>query len=631
MPIGLTTWLSQRARHFAALAALALLSGATVDAAEDGVTTHYGYAVFGELKYGPDFDHFDYVDPDAPKGGIFRYAQTSTFDSLNIISLLTTPPPILTFMSDTLMEQSRDEPASFYCHVCRTISWPEDFAWVEFELRPEARFGDGHAMGVEDVLFTFEVSKGISTPLFHRVSQIVERVEQTGPHSVRLYFKVPNLPTNPAVVVQMPIMPKHFYGKLDLDKPLLEAPPANGPYEVARFDQGRFIELRRVENYWARDLPVSKGRYNFDVIRHDYYRDASLLNEAFAAGQIDLRLETNTANLRQQSRLPAFRSGDIVRTEIAYENGAVYNSVTINSRRPFLSNPRVREALVLGYDYEFLKSTILGGNFGRLTSNFANSPFEATGLPGPAELEILDPFRDDLPAEVFTTPPQVPVGGSWDNRRQNLLKARELLLEEGYRVANGRLRDPSTGEPVVLRLVTSVPQNFGLAAPFIDSMRRLGIEVRFRSMDVAQLRLAAGNGDFDLMIFPAVFVPSTAPGVGMTLIWGSGSASAENTMNYTGVDDPVIDAALQSLVTAPDRETVVASMRVLDRVERWLHYSIPLNHSYPTPVGRLPITYWNKFGMPAKSEAYNFPYYSLESWWYDPAKAATIRHGAQAS
>jgi microcin C transport system substrate-binding protein len=621
----------KRLRQVAALGALACLSGASVDAAGDGVTTSHGYAVFGELKYGPDFTHFDYVDPEAPKGGTYRYAQTGTFDSLNMTSLLTTAPSILTFMADSLLEQSRDEPASFYCHVCRTVSWPEDLAWVEFELHPEARFGDGRPMTVEDVLFGLEIAEGIAVPAFTRVLQTVERAEQTGPRSVRFYFKLPNNPTNPTVIGQMPIMPKHFYGKLDLTKPLLSRPVANGPYEVVRFDQGRFVELRRVEDYWAKDLPASKGRFNFDVLRHDFYRDASLLNEAFAAGLIDLRLETNTANLRQQSRLPAFRSGDIVREEIPYANSAVYNSMTFNLRQPFLSNRQVRKALVLAYDYEFVRRVVLGGDYGRLESYFPNTEFTATGLPGPGELELLEEFRDQLPGELFTRTPTVPVGGSWTNMRANLVEARELLRQQGYRVVDGRLVDPESGQPVILRLVAYSPQVFGIAAPFIDSMERLGIEVRFRSVDAAQLRQLQRGHDFDLMLYPAAFSTITTPGVGLLLLWSSDYAEAPAGLNYSGIADPAIDHALTTMINAPDRQTVVDSLRAIDRVARWQYYSIPLNHSYPTDVGKMPVTYWNKFGRPLTEQAYNFPFYSVETWWYDPAKAATIRHGAQAS
>ena len=248
---------------------------------------------------------------------------------------------------------------------------------------------------------------------------------------------------------------------------------ANGPYRVSRFDQGHFVELTRVKDYWARDLAVAKGRFNFDLLRHDYYRDANLLDQAFATGLDDLRLETNTGNVRQLLRLPAYEAGDIQRVELPYANGAIYNSLTLNARKPFLRDRRVRQALVLAYDYEFVKRTVLGGGYGRLVTYFPNSDFEARGLPDKGELAILERHRSALPPELFDTAPTVPVGGDWQAMRRNLLEARRLLLQQGYQVRDGRLIDPHTGDPVVLRMLAYSPQVYALAVPFIDGLKRL--------------------------------------------------------------------------------------------------------------------------------------------------------------
>lgn len=612
-----------------ALAMAATGSAAPEAARDSGVHVSHGYAVYGDLKYGADFRHFDYVDPAAPKGGEYRHAQTGSFDSLNMVSLLGTPPErTLTPVFDTLLQQSLDEPASFYCLLCRSITLPDDRSWAEFEIDPDARWHDGQPVTADDVIFTYQVAQGITMPLFSRVPQITERVVKVDERRVRFHFNMVDNPTPPIVVGMMPIVPKHIYEGTDLSQPSLAIPVGSGPYRVGRVSPGRFVVLERVPDYWAADKPINVGRWNFDTMRMNFYRDLSLQNEAFIAGLYDLRLEMDAKNVRQQARSSAFQSGEIRREVLPYDNGTLYNSITFNTRRPLLTDRTLRQAMILAYDFEWTRRIILGGDFGRTTSNFPNSEYEAAGLPDAGELEILEPWRDILPPEVFTREPWLPEGGGRGAMRANLLAARDLLRDAGYTIRNRRLIAPGTGQPVELELLAYSPLLYANVAQFIDAMGRLGIRVNFRSVDAAQMTLLMGNYDYDLLLARPQYIPTNAPGVGLALQWGSAAADQPNQLNWAGVKNPAIDAALTDLITATDRETVVSAVKAIDRVARWEFYSIPMQHSYPTPVGKLPMAYWDKFGRPDRDPTYNFPYRTLDTWWYDPAKAAQLTHGA---
>ena len=621
--------LPQRLRMVALALALALLGpkAAALTAAQPGVTTSYGYAVFGELKYGPGFEHFDYVNPDAPKGGAYRSAELNTFDSLNQVPLIGIFPTSVMLLSDTLMRQSRDEPAGYYCLICKTVSWPADKSWAEFELDPRAKFQDGHPITVDDVLFSLELGKGLALPAFVRPAQTIARAERTGTNKVKFHFTMKDNPTLLTVIGLMPVLPRHWYAGRDPFKPSLDIPVLAGPYKIDSVNPGRTIVWRRDADYWAKDHPLNKGRFNFDTVRIDFYRDQQMMNEAFRVGLIDLRLDRSATELRAERNLAAVRGGEIKRIEIPYENAAFYNAVTFNARRPFLSDERVRKALLLAYDYEWVKDTILAGDYGRTISNFVNSDFEASGLPSRDELEILDRHRDTLPPELFTQAPWVPTGGDRKKMRANLLEARDLLRAAGYRVADVRLVDPRTRRPVSLDLVAYSPLLLNQMSLFIRNARKLGIEIRFRAVDAAQMRHLQRTYNYDLVYYRTVFAPLPTPSAGMAQIWTSQSAETPGQLNYPGASDPALDDAIATMIAATDRATVVGAMRAVDRVARWRYYSIPLAHAYPTPVGTLPISYWDKFGRPGKEPTWQFAYYSADTWWYDPARAARLTQG----
>jgi microcin C transport system substrate-binding protein len=616
-------------RSLLLLAVLALLGPALpAISAEAGVTTSYGYAAFGKLKYGPDFQHFDYVNPNAPKGGSFRYAtQGASFDSLNQIALLGTIAPVLLYETDTLLKQSRDEPASFYCLLCTSLTWPADHAWAEFELDPRARFDDGTPVTPEDVIYSANLGKGLSLPAFTRVVQSMKSIEKTGPHRVRIDFTIKRNPTLLTVIGLMPIVPKHYWEKRDPFKPSMEIPVGIGPYKLVRANAGHSIVFKRDPNYWAIDHPVNRGRFNFDEVRNDFYRDASLLNEAFRVGLSDLRLDNNASDIRHEAGLPAFRDGNIRRERLRYENPAVFNRLELNARRKFLSDVRVRKALLLAYDFEWVRRVVLGGDYGRLDSYLPNSDFAASGLPTPGELAILDKHRATLPPAIFTQAPWLPTGGSRAQMRANLLQARDLLAQAGYRVVGGKLVDPQTHQLVRLNLIAYSPLLYNQVALFIRNAAKLGIEIDFRAVDAAQMRQISRNYDFDILYYREVFAPLPTPGAGLLQLYTSKAADTPNQFNRAGIKDPTIDDAMGLMMKASDRQAAVDALRVVDRVLRFNYYGIPLAHSYPAPVGYLSLSYWDKFGRPAVEQTWNFPYWDADTWWYDRARAAHLSHG----
>lgn len=597
----------------------------TVDA--QGVTCSHGYAVFGTLKYGPDFKHFDYVNPDAPKGGTYRYAmQQSSFDTVSQYSLLGVFPLSLMYIHDTLMRASQDEPASRYGLIADRVCYPKDLSWFDFHLDPRARWNDGVPITVDDVLFTVKTAKSTIGVTFRRVDEAVERAEQVGPRTVRFHLKQKNNPTLPTVVTDLQLLPKHYYETRDVTAATLEPPVNSGPYRIGRVSAGRWMEFVRVKDYWGADLPVNRGRYNFDVIRHDFYRDPLVANEAFLAGLEDAKMESAATRFDSEDRLPAFRAGEVKRTLIRYGQPAFYMGLLFNTRRPILADPRMRQALTLCYDFEWVNRVLLGGRHGRLTSYFPNSEFEAKGMPSEGELKLLAPWRKDLPPSLFTKSVALPKGGNWADRRANLLKAAGLLRDAGYRIAGGRLIDPRTGRPVELELLAYSALVDRQVAQFTENARQLGIAIRFRNVDSAQLRQMMRHYEFDLLVPTQLLATSATPGVGLLQMWSTKAADTPQQLNYPGAKNPAIDAMIMTVVKARDRADVVNGMRALDRILQWNYYAVPFQHLFPAPLGYMPVTYWDRFGRPKTEQGYNFQIMTLDTWWDDPAKAARLRH-----
>lgn len=599
----------------AALALLALLPtlAGAAGAAEEPEPAH-GIAMHGDLKYGPDFTHFDYADPDAPKGGTVTFSAIGTFDSLNPYILKGVPAAGLGLVFQTLTTQSEDEPFSEYGEVAESIIVPEDRSWVAFDLRPGARWHDGEPITVEDVIFSLETLKTKGHPFYRAYYKNVVKAEKVGERRVKFTFEGGINRELPLIVGQLPVLPKHWYEGRDFERATLDPPIGSGPYRIERVDAGRTIVYRRVADWWGADLPVNRGRYNFDEIRYEYYRDSDVALEAFKAGQYDIRLE-NTAKLWATGYdSPALEKGWIVREEIPVERPAGMQGFVFNTRRELFRDPKVREALAWAFDFEWTNSTLFYGAYTRTDSYFENSELEATGLPGPKELELLEPFRDRLPPEVFTKDYEPPKTDGSGNIRDNLRVALRLLREAGWKVENGRLVNAATGAPFRFEILLVSPAFERIAGPFVKNLERLGIEASIRTVDTSQYQNRLNDFDFDMIV--GVWGQSLSPGNEQRDFWSCEAATTPGSRNYAGICDPVVDTLIDRIIQAPTREDLVAACRALDRVLLWGHYVIPHWH-----IPYIRIAYWDRFGRPQTLPRHDI---DLFAWWVDPAKVAAL-------
>jgi len=620
-------WLKARSlRGLLGVAALVSLS-ASVPAADTGIVTSHGFAAFGTLKYPAGFRNFDYVNPNAPKGGVFRYGQQGYYDSFNIISVMGFPPfGLEPLVFEKLMTRSLDEPASQYGRLAQTITYPKDLSWVEYTLNPRARWSDGKPVTPEDVIFSVGLAQKSGRPLVRRSGVPVKQAFKTGPRSVRMILIQKNSPTTFAAVNELTVLPKHFYEHTDFTKATMQIPVGSGPYRIKSFVPGRSVYMERRADYWGKDLPIARGRYNMDI-RYDYYRDLAVFNEAFLAGDYDFRMDQSALRWKREDQLPAFKRGDLVRAFIPYHTPISYQGLILNTRNPFLEDVRVRQAMLHAFDYEWFQKYILHGYHGRVSNYFENSDFDVKGqAPTAAELKLLAPWRSRLPAEVFAAPKPLPVLGTRERQRANLLEAARLLKAAGYRIEDLRLVDPRTGKPIELDLMLG----FGVSqeryvTQFVRNLDRLGIKVNIKLYDNSTVRQFTARYDYDLRISVPNFPTLISPGNEIRNEWASDGRTRIDSRNLSGVADPVVDDMLDKLASAPDRETAVAAMRVMNRVLVAGVYAIPMQHIYPAPTGTQAFSYWNKFGRPKVEPVNTFPFFTLDHWWVDKDRQRLLR------
>jgi microcin C transport system substrate-binding protein len=570
----------------------------------------HGISIHGDLKYGPGFARFDYVNPRAPKGGSVTLRAIGTFDNLNPFILKGVPAAGIGNTFDTLTVASSDEPSSEYGLVAETIETPADRSWVAFTLRPEARFHDGSPVTVEDVIWTFETLRTKGHPLYRSYYAQVASVEKTGPRTVKFTFKGAENLELPVIVGQLPVLSKAYWSGREFAKTTLEAPLGSGPYRVDSFEPGRSITYRRVKDYWAASLPVNVGRHNFDTIRYDYYRDDTVALEAFKAGAYDFRSEASSKNWATAYDVPAVRDGRIRKEQIPNEVPTGMQGWVYNTRRAIFSDPRVREALAAAFDFEWSNAHLFYNAYTRTRSYFSNSELASRGLPSQAELAVLAPFRGRVPDEVFTReykPPSTEPGGL----RPNLIHALELLKQAGWVVRDMRLVNAETGRPMSFEILIDDPNFERIALPFVKNLQRLGVAARVRTVDAAQYEYRMKQFDFDMTV--AVFGQSLSPGNEQIDYWASSSANTPGSRNLAGVRDPVVDRLIELVISAPDRPALIARTRALDRVLLWGHYVILQFH-----VTAFRVAYWNRFGRPAVSPKYDL---GFDTWWIEPSGA----------
>ena len=441
-------------------------------------------------------------------------------------------------------------------------------------------------------------------------------VEKVADRKVRFIFSGGENRELPLIVGQLPILPAHYWADRDFEKTTLEPPLGSGPYKISDFEQGRTITYARVSDYWGQDLPVNRGRNNFEMMRYDYYRDATVALQAFKAGEYDFREENSSKDWASAYDIPAVQDGRIRKEEIPNEQPTGMQAFVYNTRRPFFQDRRVREALGYAFDFEWTNKNLFYGQYSRTQSYFSNSELASRGLPGPEEVKIIEPFRDKIPKEVFTTEFRLPVTDGRGNIRANLLRAMKLLTESGGFFKDRKLVDQNTNEPFEFEILLQQPSWERIALPFAKNLERLGIDARVRTVDAAQYEKRVEVFDFDMIV--DVFSESLSPGNEQRDFWGSAAADQPGSRNTIGIKDPVVDALIDLVIAAPDRQSLVHRTRALDRALLWGYYVIPHWH-----ISYFRVAYWNKFGRPAVAPKYAL---GFDTWWVDAQKEVALRN-----
>ena len=580
----------------------------------DHVHKSHAIAMHGEPKYGPDFTHFDYVNPNAPKGGTIRLAENGTFDSFN--PYIPKGNAGTGWAVERLLVSSGDEPFTKYGLIAESIEWPQDRSWVIFTLRPEARWHDGKPITVDDVIWSFETLKTKGHPFYRFYYGSVASAEQVGERRVKFSFTESGNRELPLIVGELAVMPKHYWeaeGR-NFEKTTLEPPLGSGPYKVTDFEAGRYIVVERIDDYWGKDLAVNRGQDNFDRIRYDYFRDDTVVRQALKAGDIDYRNENQAKAWALEYDVSSVRDGWLNKVEIPHRNPTGMQAFVMNTRRLVFQDSRVRRALAFAFDFEWTNRNIFFDQYTRTESYFSNSELAATGLPEGEELEILDRYRGRVPEEIFTTPFWAPStnGAGWP--RQNLEDAFELLAEAGWVVEDMVLVNAETKRRMSFEILLVSPAFERIMLPFVRNLTRLGIDARLRLVDQSQYINRLRSFDFDMII--SGWGESESPGNEQREYWGSRAADSAGSRNRVGIKDPVVDELIELVITAPSRESLIARTRALDRVLLWGHYVIPNWH-----LRKQRILYWDKFSRPKKPARFGT---STSLWWFDPAKAAKL-------
>ncbi|ODS01659.1 hypothetical protein AUC69_05175 [Methyloceanibacter superfactus] len=600
--------------RLALAAALASLLLSPVNA-EDAPTCHHAVSLVGEPKYQAGFTHFDYVNPDAPKGGRARIASIGGFDSLNPVLYRGEQAAGLGLVTESLMSDSIDESSTSYGLIAECASYPADYSSVTFKLREGARWHDGTPITTDDVIYSLEVNK-TANPRMGLYYKNVTRAEATGDNEVTFYFDSKGNRELPMIMGQLTILPKHYWTGKDAKgeqrdpmKTTLEPPLGSGPYRIKEATPGRTVVYERVDDYWGKDLPVNKGQWNYDELRFDYYRDTTVAFESFKAGNLDYWQETSAKNWATAYDVPAVRDGYIKRQEVKIKRTQPMQAFVLNLRRPQFQDRRVRQALNLAFNFEWANKNLFYGQYERVGSYFENSELAAPPEPPQGrELEILNEVKDQVPTEVFTEIHKNPVNEEQADLRGNLRKAVMLLKEAGWQVKDGVLTNAKTGQKMTIEFLLVSPLFERIVQPYLRNLERLGIKGSIRLVDSAQYTRRLNVFDYDIIV--STFAQSESPGNEQRDFWGSEAADREGSMNLIGIKDPAIDKLVDRIIYAKDREELVAATRALDRVLLWHDFVVP---QWFSPYVR--IAYWDRYGQPEQLPGLTPGF--LQVWWYD--------------
>jgi len=584
----------------------------------------HGMSSFGDLKYGPDFKHFDYVNPDAPKGGALSYTGEiayNTFDSLNPFILKGLAPEgmpayetIPSLIWDSLMTPAYDEPDAVYGLIAKTVDIAPDNATMTFVLRPEARFQDGSPVTAEDVVFSFETISKKGRPDLRLPLAVASKAEALNKTTVRFTLK-PGVTRNEMLsVAGLSVLSKAYFTKHKFEETTIEQPLASGPYKVGKVDMGRSVTYVRDPKYWGRDLPVNKGRFNFDQITLHFFRDRIPAQEAFKAGQHDFRFVFSARAWVEEFDFPAAKEGLVKRVTFPDLGRQGFYGININTRRPYLSDVRVRKALDYALDFEWMNKTLMLGQYERSQSAFNYMPYQAKGLPSPAELKLLEPWRGKVPDAVFGPMYQAPKTDGTGTPRESFREADRLLKEAGWGVKDGK-RVNAQGEVLKFEIISNEPSTERTIGPFIANLKKLGIDANFRALDTATDKLRSDTRDFDGII--ANWIGPTTPGGDLEVFFGSQAARTEGSQNLAGISDPAIDDMIAKARAATNRDEFYAAIMALDRLLMHGHYIVP----FWGKKERWGMA-WDRFGRPAVPAGYYRGV--MDTWWVDAEKAKVI-------
>ncbi len=597
------------------LATLAL--GATGAWAEQPQGPRHAATTFGDPpKYAADFKHWDYVNPNAPVGGVLKLDAFGTFDSLNDMIVKGTPATGVSLIYDSLVEGSSDELTTYYCVVCETVEVDPDGRWSIFKMRPEARFHDGHPMTADDVVFTFETLMAKGAPRFRARFGDITRAEALDPHTVKFHISENNtVPEMPIIAGVFPILPKHYWQDREFDAANLDIPLGSGRYKIKSVNPGRSITFERVEDFWGRDLPHYQGVQNWGEISYEYFRDNTVATEAFKGGAFDFTPVSSSLEWERGFDLPAVKDGRLIKEAIPHSDPVGFSGFWMNTRRDVFKDRTVRRALSYLYDFETARRTIHANLYKRTTSYFQNTDWASRGVPEGDELALLEPFRDQLPPELFSEPFSLPVNDGNGLSRDNLRSALRLFREAGWEVKGGKLVN-AAGQQFAFEIMYVSPNLEKVLNAFAENLRRAGIAPQVRLMDVPGYVRRMDEHDYDVVFLG--IRPGVPPGVPQRSLWSSATADVPGEENFVGAKSPVIDALIEKTIGAKSLSDSITAGRALDRVLLWNYFTIPTYHD-----DTYRIAYWNRFARPATNPRYGLPFSA--TWWIDPVLDTNLK------
>ncbi len=584
------------------------------------INKSHAIAMHGSAKYAADFTHFDYTNPDAPKGGSLKLATQGTFDSLNPFIAKGNAAGEIGLIYDTLTTSSADEAFTQYGLIAKTIEWSEDRSWVKYTLRPEAKFHDGKPITAHDVKFTFEQLIKNGHPGYKVQYSNVSNITVISDHSIKFDFSNGDNRELVLLVGQLPVLPKHYWQDKDFSKTSLDIPLGSGPYKIKSIDVGKTITLERVNDYWAANLAVNKGRFNFNEVKYDYYRDSTVLLEALKAGEYDVRRENVSKLWATGYTGEAIEKGWLKTDNIKHNNPTGMQAFVLNLRKPLFQDIRVRKAMAYAFDFEWTNSKLFYGAYKRGYSFFSNSELASQGLPGADELKLLEPHKDHLPASVFNEEFKLPVTDGEGNNRKQLYIAKKLLEDAGWSVKNNILTN-SEGQQFKFEFLIYDPAFERIINPFIQSLKRLGIQATIRKVEVSQYIDRSRSFEFDVMTLS--IGQSLSPGMEQIEYWHSTSADTPSSRNIAGIKNPAIDSLIKNVVEAKEREDLITATRALDRA--LLHNWFVIPQWY---IDSHRVAYWDKFSRPAIAAKYDRDFdTNLFTWWIDESKLKALPSG----